>query len=176
MLDQKLLKELIHYDPETGFFTWRERDRRHFKTLRSSSTWNARYAGKPAGSSNGKGYLKIGVFNGSYKSHRLAFLYIDGEFPPADTDHINGVRDDNRWVNLRAVTNSENHKNMRRYKANSSGFAGVHWVESSRKWRAIIVVNKKQKHLGCFTDKFDAIDARKDAEREYKFHPNHGKQ
>ena len=175
MLTQALLQELLHYNPYTGVFTWLERDRRHFESNHRWAAWNSMCAGKKAGSKNGRGYLSISIFKKLYKSHRLAFVYMTGEFPPEHTDHINRVTDDNRWVNLRAVSNSENQKNARLKSNNTSGVNGVIWHKVEKKWRAVIALNRKGKHLGSFTDKFEAICARKSAERKYGYHPNHGR-
>ena len=175
MLTQELLKELIHYDPETGEFTWLERDRRHFKTDRSRNIWNTTFHGNVAGGDDGSGYLRIGVLCKSYRAHRLAFLYMTGEFPPEHTDHINGIRDDNRWINLRAATSAENCRNARISSNNNSGVHGVSWHKRCSFWVVGIQLNGKSKHIGYFKDKFEAICARKSAEREYGYHINHGR-
>ena len=174
MINQEQLKELLHYDPETGIFTWRKRDRKYFKSNHYFNIWNDQFSGKKTGSMNGGGYLRTSVLGRRYKTHRLAFLYMTGEFPPDHTDHINGIRDDNRWVNLRAVSHAENGKNQRLKSNNNSGFNGVFWREDTRKWRVFISVNGKRKHLGQFIDKFEAVCCRKAAEIRYKYHPNHG--
>ena len=175
MLTQKLLKELLHYDPNTGIFTWRVRDRRHFKSDRDRKIWVANNAGKKAGNKGAQGYLRVCIFKKSYKSHRLAFLYMTGSFPPEQTDHINGIRSDNRWVNLRPVDSAENQKNTKRRVDNISGVTGVSWAKRDDKWQAWINSGGTRKHFGYFTDKFEAICARKSAERRYGFHINHGR-
>jgi len=104
-------------------------------------------------------------------AHRLAWFYMEGEWP---TGHINHIRDDNRWVNLREVSNQENHKNQSISINNKSGVIGVCWNKKARKWHAQIKVNYKAISLGCFSDIHNAIKARKDAEIKYGFHKNHG--
>ena len=80
--------------------------------------------------------------------HRLAFLYQTGQWPARQVDHINGVRDDNRWSNLRESTNAQNSQNERRARSsNTVGFLGVSRHRSGR-FRARIVVDGKERSLG----------------------------
>jgi len=72
------------------------------------------------------------------------------------------------------VTQAINLRNQKLRKTNSSGVCGVYWHKGCGKWYACIHVNYKNKHLGYFVNKEDAIAARKQAEFEYGFHPNHG--
>jgi hypothetical protein len=140
-LTQARLKELLHYDPETGIFTWRVR------------LSNRTPAGAIAGSDSGRGYLRLTIDKRDYRAHRLAFLYMTGDFPPEDVDHINGVRDDNRWVNLRPATRSENlHNQAGPRRDNTSGFLGVCWHKQRQKWWAQITLNGRQHTLGFFDD------------------------
>jgi hypothetical protein len=162
-LDQTELKQLLHYDPATGLFAWRVSRRRGAK------------AGDIAGYIIDTGYRRIHINKRYYLAHRLAFLYMTGSFPPHHTDHINGIRDDNRWENLRGVTTQENGRNAKRPKDNTSGVIGVSWHKQHARWRAHIVINRKHKHLGLFDNLLDAVAARKQAERKYDFHPNHGR-
>lgn len=163
MLTQAKLKEVLHYDPETGDFTW------------VTSPANCIKAGDKAGSKDSYGYHKIALGGKTYKAHRLAWLYTNGEFPEDAIDHINGVRDDNRLVNLRAVTTRENQQNQKKFIHNTSGTTGVHWHKGAQKWVARIFTNGKRIHLGSFEALALAIEARKAADRLYNFHPNHGR-
>ena len=162
ILAQKELKELLHYDPDTGVFTW----------VASPSTIVK--IGDITGCPDSRGYLVIGIKGKIYKSHRLAWLYMMGEWPTGEIDHINHIKNDNRWINLREVTHKENGRNQALSKNSTSGACGVHWVKRDEKWRTRIKVNGENLHLGCFFDKFEAICARKSAENKYGFHPNHG--
>jgi hypothetical protein len=161
MITQIQLKELFHYCPEFGLFT---------RLVRAAKCTQV---GDIAGGKNSGGYLDIMIYGRTYKSHRLAFLYMTGEFPPHDVDHINGVRDDNRWENLRAVTKSENSRNMKLRSTNTSGHVGVHWHNQKGKWEANYGINNKRYHLGCFADINDAIAARETV--SHLFHENHGR-
>lgn len=161
MLTQERLKQLFRYTPKTGRFT----------RLCSQPSVNA---GDVAGCLQ-RGYVKIGIDGKVYNAHRLAWLYVNGEFPENQIDHVNGVRDDNRICNLRDVTNIENHKNQKTPVNNTSGVIGVSWIKGSKKWRSKIGKEFMQIRLGEFTDKFEAICARKSAENKYEYHANHGR-
>jgi len=174
MITQKYLKEALQYHPPTGIFVWRTRPLSHFSSLSACTTTNAKYAGKLAGNSHHSGYSYIQIQNKLYAAHRLAWLYVNGADPEDQIDHINGVRDDNKAANLRVVSHSDNGKNQRMKSNNTSGQTGVCWYRASKKWIAQIRVDGKSKHLGYFDDFGDAVAARKDAEKEAGFHPNHG--
>lgn len=161
LLTQKELKKQLHYDPDTGVFT------RRISNIRVK-------AGGVAGGKDKQGYLGIQIKTVLYKAHRLAFLYMNGESPVADVDHINHNRLDNRWANLRAATRSENTRNTSIGKRNTSGFVGVTWDKRRSKWMAQIIVNRKNIYLGQFLQISDAVKARLDADVKYGFHPNHG--
>ena len=162
-LTQERLKELLHYNPDTGIFTWLELACRKMP------------AGSIAGCKNCHGYVQIKVIGRQYPAHRLAWFYVYGEFPEDQLDHINHDGIDNRIGNLRLATDLMNKKNFPKAKNNSSGFTGVHWNKAERKWRAQIMIHKKNIHLGTFDRKGDAIKARKAANIKYGFHENHGK-
>jgi hypothetical protein len=165
VITQEQLKELLHYCPETGVWTW---------IVSRGSVRKGDEAGYIKTYPNGKKYRVIRVLRGFYFSHRLAFLYVNGLLPDNDVDHEDGNGLNNRWENIREVTVADNAKNQRLYSNNSSGRVGVHWRKKHCKWWATIRVNGRDKHLGVFTNKEDAIAARKKAEAELGFHPNHG--
>lgn len=97
------------------------------------------------------GYLIYVVDNTEHKVHRLIFLVVTGEWPEHMVDHINGVRTDNRWVNLRDVPMLYNAQNLRRLQVdNTSGFMGVSWYKRKHKWLAQIRVNRVKKTLGYY--------------------------
>ena len=132
----------------TGEFTWRVKRR------------DGVNAGARAGCTTENGYVTIAIRRSAYKAHRLAWLYVYGEWPD-NIDHINGSPVDNRISNLRSVTFEENGKNMKLNSNNSSGLMGVHWHALSKKWQARITCNKTRLHLGYFRDFFEACCARK---------------
>ena len=119
-LTQNRLKELLHYDPETGIFTWRV-SRRGAKS------------GSVAGVHD-NGYIRIKIDYELYLAHRLTFLYMEGYFPEYHVDHKNRIRDDNRWSNLRHVSRQCNQRNASIAKDNTSGITGVCWHKNNKKW------------------------------------------
>lgn len=174
-LCQAYLKSILHYDPDTGVFVWKERPLDYFPTYRSYRSWNGRYKNTAAGMLHPEGYWIIKINYRGWKAHRLAFIYMTGSEPSCETDHVNGIRNDNRWCNLRAVSKQENLKNQKQYKNNSSGVTGVSLKKQSGKWQAYIRDGNHQIHLGYFLSKQGALDARKKAEARLGFHENHGR-
>lgn len=141
------LRSVLNYDLETGVWTWQ-------------STLSARrVAGSAAGTTNDQGYRIISVDGRDYRAHRLAWLYVTGAWPTEQIDHINGIRGDNRWCNLRAATEQQNKANTRVSKSSRSGVKGVFWSERRRKWFAKINPDRKQVHLGYFDRIEDAAAA-----------------
>lgn len=161
-ISHERLLELLSYNPETGDFTW--------KVTRSH---NAR-AGARTGRLDGRGYYQVCVDGKRYLAHRLAWFYVHREWPADQIDHINWNRSDNTLLNLRAVSRSVNGRNKR--KASTSGeVVGVRFHKSAQKWAAWINDRPAhQKYLGHFAKHEDAVAARKRAEIEYDYHPNHG--
>lgn len=174
-LTQEIVRELLKYEPETGKLFWRERDEKWFKSLRDCNAWNTLYANKEAFTAyQPLGYRQGRIFRKLYQAHRVIWFMKTGEWPD-QIDHINGVCDDNRWVNLRNVDPQENSKNRKLYKSNTSGYVGINWNKRRQLWRAEIGINKRNKHLGYFENIDDAIAARKVAEIQYGYHENHGR-
>jgi hypothetical protein len=164
-LTQERLKSLFNYNPETGEFT---------RLVSRGGRRVGEIAGSPARKSNGKVYIDIHIDGKHYYAHRLAWLYTYGAWPENDIDHIDHDSTNNRLINLRDVTNAENHKNRKMSKRNNSGVTGVYFRNDMQKWHARIAVNGKRIHLGHFEVKDDAVTARKNADVECGFHPNHG--
>ena len=143
------VRELLHYDPNTGVFT----------RLVSRRGINAK-VGDVAGSVNAKGYLRITIDGSDYAGHRIAWLHVHGHAPAGEIDHINGQKDDNRIDNLRVVGRSGNMQNQRRARAiNPSGFLGVHFHAGAKKWRAQIGVDGALHRLGLFATAEEAHEA-----------------
>lgn len=162
-LTQSQLKEILHYNPDTGVFT---------RLMNGNfGRWKI---GDIAGCvSSESGYVLIRVLGVLQRAHRLAFLYMTGSFPQDQVDHEDHIRHNNEWLNIRQCTNQENHKNESLSKNNTSGNIGVSFNRG--KWCAYIMVDRKKQHLGRFITKQEAICARKSADIEYNFHTNHGK-
>lgn len=138
-LTQFRLRQLVHYDPETGVFKWRK------------ATSNRVKAGGVAHSLCSNGYVRIGIDGRRYHAHRLAWLYVFGSWPAHQIDHLNGQRSDNRIANLRAVTRALNTQNQQRAHADSaSGLLGVTYDKSRGKYQAKIYAEGRHRHLGRF--------------------------
>jgi len=149
------LRKLICYDPLTGVFVWSKKVGRHSE-------------GKAAGWVHSRGYLCITINRCKVYAHRLAFILMKGCRPEADIDHINGIRTDNRWVNLRSVdrrTNLENRTSLHN-ESSASGLLGVHWCNQKQAWHAEIKTHSKKRHIGFFQDKNKAQEAYLQVKRE----------
>lgn len=138
MLTQAELKSQLNYNEETGIFT---------RLLSNSPRVKI---GDIAGYKHICGYLQIMVNRKQYLSHRLAWLYVYGEFSKNDIDHINCIKDENWILNLREATRSENKCNVGTQKNNTSGFKGVNFHKASNKWIARADLNGKRYNLGSF--------------------------
>jgi hypothetical protein len=156
MISSDRLKMLFSYDPLTGEF------RKIAKGLHGP-----RPAGSLAGSRHKFGYKKMGIDYRAYLAHDLAWLYMMGEWPLAQIDHINGKKDDNRWANLRLASQSQNLGNSKRHKDNRSGFKGVR-IKASGRFDARIMVNRKEIALGTFDTAEEAHRAYANAAYRYR--------
>ena len=137
-LTQDYLKSILRYDSETGEFAW-VRKIPHSKP------------GLKPGGVCAQGYWRIKINKKTYKAHRLAWLYVHGEFPKEFIDHINGIKVDNRICNLRMASNAENQMNRAKPAyTNNSGFLGVNLNKDVNKFAARIQVEGKRLHLGYF--------------------------
>jgi hypothetical protein len=158
MLTQECLKEYLHYDSETGIFTWIKRPY-HANRIK---------IGEHAGSNHIMGYRATRLFNTRYLLHRLAWLYEYGKFPDDDIDHINGIKNDNRICNLRESTDYGNMQNMiRPTKRNKLGLLGVSYDKTKKKYVAQIHHNGKYTHIGRFDTKEAAYEAYLKAKRKH---------
>lgn len=154
------LRELLHYDPATGLFTWRVTRGRTAK------------AGGLAGVKTTEGYIQVTIDGQGHQAHRLVFLHTTGEWPVGEVDHIDGVRDNNAQGNLRDVskrTNSENrvcasvtnkvgllgvekHRNCERYRATIRSKGRLYragWFDTPEIAHAVYVQMKRLLHEGC---------------------------
>lgn len=162
------LHKRLRYEPETGKLFWRDCEE-------MPEWWRARYAGKEAFTADdGQGYRKGSIDGVPFNAHRVIWALHHGEWPSDQIDHINGVRDDNRIINLRVVTNQENGRNQSMFRNNTSGVCGVCWHKAQGKWQARIMVDGRRKYLGYFTTIEAAAEARVEASRQHGFTDRHG--
>ena len=151
--------KLLSYDSANGAFVWKHNMRGPVK------------AGDPAGFVRQNGdymFACIKVDGRIYRAHRLAWLYVTGEFPDNEIDHINGNPMDNRIENLRDATRMSNAQNHFR----TGGVLPVGVFRLGEKYGSRIKVNYKYKHLGTFTDPGDAHQAYLSARMKYHDIPN----
>ncbi|MEK6294411.1 MAG: HNH endonuclease [Paraburkholderia tropica] len=146
-IDAAQLRALLTYDAETGIFRWRER-RNHLTPK-----------GSVAGTVNSKGYVMIGVARRLYQAHRLAWLYVTGEWPKDLIDHINTIRTDNRFENLREASKTENNRNRSAGIAGRKGLKGATFRKKEGAWYSGIWSAGKRIHLGTFSSEQEAHEA-----------------
>jgi len=158
-LTQKVLKELLHYNPDTGVFTWKARGEKWLKSKYAIKTWNTRFAGKETIGSDGVGYARIRVLGADYGAHRLAWLYATSKMPKGQIDHINRNRKDNRIANLRQSTCTQNHANANIFSNNTTGFKGVRANKKTSGWCAYITSKGISYYLGRYSSKIEAAKA-----------------
>lgn len=141
MLSVEELRRIAHYDPETGEFTWLQDRGRAKAGTKAKRGWGP--------------YVMLRIGTKLYLAHRLAWLYVHGEFPKGYIDHINCDQSDNRLANLREATHQQNLCNRGKNKNNTTGYKGVYLVEPG-KYKAVIKENGKSKHLGIFDNPVSA--------------------
>lgn len=154
-MTQEELKQILDYDPETGLFRWK---------IKPSKKINI---GDVAGALRPDGYIQIRINKKDYSAHRLAWLYVTGDWPVNTVDHINRIRNDNQISNLRDITNQEQQFHKGNDKRNTSGYKGASWSKQNKKWRAAIGVNGKIIYLGLFNTKEAASEAYQEAKEKY---------
>jgi len=140
------LRQLLHYDPLTGDFTWR--------VTRGRSAKAGALAGHDCGVRSEKRRVVIGLNGRLYRAGRLAWLYMTGQWPETLVDHKDGDYRNHRWLNLRDVDNTTNVENQRRAARSnkSSGLLGVTWNKERGAWQAQIKVKRKTTVLGFDQD------------------------
>jgi len=156
LITQEFLRETLDYNPDTGIFKWKARSD-------CDVQWNSRYAGTPAGWNDPNGYQIITINYENYRAHHLAWLWVYGAWPERQIDHINRARKDNRIVNLRNATRSENAANSRIRSDNTSGCRGISWDSSRDKWCVYVNRDGVRRHLGRFTSLEEAKDVHRKA-------------
>lgn len=148
------VKNVLDYDSETGIFTWK------------INRGGVAKAGTIAGSTRKDGYYQICINGTSYKTNRLAWLYMTGNDPlELDIDHIDCDRANNKFSNLRVASGSQNCANRNKRSDNKSGYKGVY--KMGNKWASSITCNKIRKFLGMFDTPLNAYNAYIEASKKY---------
>lgn len=167
IIDADHLKDLLEYDPSSGVFRW-------LVTLSNRAPASTVAGAKQK--SNNNVYWGIRIYGKKYKAHVLAWIYSTGCAPSGVIDHIDGNGLNNSFDNLRDVTQTVNCQNLSRRTDNISGKTGVHWCKIKSRWVAKITVSGRRLHIGYFIGLDEAVNARCQAERNYNFHVNHGRE
>ena len=158
-LTHSYLKNVLKYNPYIE--SW----------IRKIKTSNSAKLGLLPIITDGKGYRIISINSRHYPSARLAWFYMEGYWPENEIDHINRIKDDDRWKNLRHVSRQCNMRNTGIPTNNTSGVKGVTWSKQKNRWQAQIKINGKNKYQGRYINFIDAVKARWNAELKYNF-PN----
>ena len=163
VLTQDILKYLLSYNPDSGFFT------------RLVKTSNKVKVGDIAGNPTKSGHIEIRVLNKAQYAHRLAWLYMTGEWPFGVIDHIDGNGYNNRWVNIRDCSHKENIRNSKLASTNTTGVKGVSWSTLKSKYVAQLVTDGVRRQLGYFASLEEAEQAVRAArELHHGDFANHG--
>jgi len=158
----EVLKEHFDYNPDTGIIIWKK------KTSIKARIKIGQEAGSEKVKTETLSYREIKFNKTLYKAHRLAYYMYHGIDPSNnDIDHEDRNGLNNKINNLRLATRLENGRNRKFQKNNTSGITGVSWHKIRKRWVATIKINGKQKYVGSFFNKEDAIQARKEAEKKY---------
>jgi hypothetical protein len=146
-LTQAWLKEIVHYEPDTGTFT----------------RLTGQNKGKKAGYLTEDGYVSIEILGVVYPAHRLAWYFVKGVWPEGDIDHIDRCRTNNKFDNLRDVTRSINLFNRGMMKNNTSGVRNVYWAKKKKKW----VVNKNENNKRIYVGSYDTLEEAAEEAKKY---------
>ncbi|SAK95749.1 HNH endonuclease [Caballeronia temeraria] len=145
-LTAERVRDLLHYEVVTGRFYWKKCARIGFQSKR-------------AGTQVTGGYTGIKVDGTRYQAHRLAWLWVTGQWPSELIDHENGSPGCNAWHNLRDATPEQNQWNKRVHRNSTSGVKGVSWSKEREKWVAQVCVGGKNRNMGRYATFEEAVAA-----------------
>jgi hypothetical protein len=155
---QERLKEILNYDTKTGILAWKYR-------RDVPPQWNTKNAGKITGCKNSNGYLLVNVDGKLHLAHRLIWMWVTGIQPKTYIDHIDRIKTNNKFSNLREATHYQNCVNRGPQSNNTTGYKGVR--KHYNKWQAGITVKGKFISLGTYNTPEFAHEAYKKAEKEH---------
>lgn len=145
-LTAEYAKTILDYNESSGILTWKKRP----PINRGNNIFNSLFPREIAGFTSSEGYTILKIMGVRYPAHRVIWLMVYGNWPVNQIDHINRKRGDNRLVNLRSATNSQNQMNASVRSDNPIGIRGISWDKDARKWRAQINKNGRRINLGRF--------------------------
>lgn len=174
--------EAFVYSAEDGCLRWQVRPLCHFKTVAAWKRFNSIFSGREVGSLRthdvtGKTYRTCSWGGRTWWVHRLIWTLVHGPIPAGmQIDHINGCGSDNRLDNLRLVTPSDNQRNTRKRKNNTSGYSGVTFHKQRQRWAAQAICDGRHVHLGLFETAAEAAKARAAFNAKHSYHERHGEE
>ncbi len=163
-LTPEYVRKFFRYDSERECLVW------------NADTPRLRRIGKPVSHVLLNGYPAVKVTHDYVTFHRAVWVLTNGRSIPQgyEIDHIDHDRTNYRPLNLRLVTRAENKRNAPLMKSNTSGYHGISRERDHNGWCVHIRVGGRKKRLGTFRNLDEAVTARKAAEAELGYHPNHG--
>lgn len=164
-LTAEFVRSIFDYNPETGIFLWKHR----FEICKCVINWNKKHAGREAGRTTRSGYREVNINNNFYMVHRLIWLHATGEWPKNEIDHINVNKLDNRLINLREATRTQNTYNRIIKKGNNTGFRGVRFRDDVKKKQFAVCIGFKGRtiNLGYYKTAEEAHEVYKKAVKKY---------
>jgi hypothetical protein len=177
--DPDLVARTFDYDTMTGALIWKWRPRDMFKSDLAWTGINKRYTGKRAGHTHtctvGKKYVQVWFCGRLHYAHRIVWVMHNGPIPDGmQIDHVDGDGTNNRIENLRLVTPTENKRNMRKPKTNTSGYVGVTYDKRAKRYVAMVGHKDGTTYLGQAGTAEGAFALRQAYNAANGFHPNHG--
>jgi DUF971 family protein len=163
------LNECLSYDPDSGVLQWKFRPSHHFKEDRMFKSQNSRHAYSAISTKNHYGYFVLSINGTKYFAHRIIYKMMSGKEPSNFIDHIDNVKSNNKWDNLRVATHSQNEQNRPVDKDNVSGYKGVtfHKKKKCKRYSARIAIDGTSHYLGIYTTPEEAHEAYKYASLKY---------
>ncbi len=158
------VRSILDYDPISGVMVWKPR----VFTKKTSGKWNDVYAGKEAGSVFKNGYRMLSFGRGQKQyTHRIIWLWMTGDWPKNNLDHIDTIKLNNVWINLRECDHRQNMGNQGVRKNNTSGYKGVSYSKKNKCYQAYITVQRKKINLGYYKNIEIAAEAYRIAAKKY---------